>query len=194
MESLLYITAPLDNKQIKMIVPDNKSPQQIWEDIKQIILKIKTNSNKITYLDLANKLWDIYYLWLDMDLPNKKYQYYVDLIFEPSVIQMVAYNHVNYDKRIECFRERYIINTKNEGNCIDDFIRRGIEPLLDNINDLKESIKSRKEERILSTEYHNTWCYEKDFTQISLIKKQAEKIIENCNKHLERISEFYTRL
>lgn len=194
MESLLHITAPLDNKQIKMIVPDNKSPQQIWDDIKQIILKLKVNTNKLTYSDLANKLWDIYYLWLDMDLPNKKYQYYIELIFEPSVIQMVAYNHVNYDKRIECFHERYIINTKNEGNCIDDFIKRGIEPLLDNINDLKESIKSRKEERILSTEYHNTWCYEKDFTQISLIKKQAEKIIENCNKHLERISEFYTRL
>lgn len=194
MESLLHITSPLDNKQIKMIVPDNKSLQQIWDDIKQIILKLKANSNKLTYLDLSNKLWDIYYLWLDMDLPNKKYQYYIELIFEPSVIQMIAYNHVNYDKRIECFRERYIINNKNEGNCIDDFIKRGIEPLLDNINDLKESIKSRKEERILSTEYHNTWCYEKDFTQISLIKKQAEKIIENCNKHLERISEFYTKL
>ena len=107
---------------------------------------------------------------------------------------MIGYNHVNYDKRIECFRERYIINDKNEGNCIDDFIRRGIEPLMDNINDLKESIKSRKEDRIFSVEYHNTWCYEKDFTQISLIKKQAEKIIENCNKHLERISEFYTKL
>ena len=190
MESLLHIIAPLENEQVKMIVPDNKSPQQIWDDIKNCVSKLKV----MTYYELANRLWDNYYLWLDMDLPDKKYQYYIELVFEPSVILMIAYNHVNYDKRIECFRERYIINNKNEGNCIDDFIRRGIEPLLDNINDLKESIKSRKEDRIFSVEYHNTWCYEKDFTQISLIKKQEEKIIENCNKHLERISEFYTKL
>ena len=107
---------------------------------------------------------------------------------------MIAYHKGNKDQDITCFNERYIINPRtNEGNCIDDFIRRGVEPLLSNINDLKESIKSRVKEREISTSYHTTGCYERDFTEISLIKKQAEKIIENCNKHLERISEFYTR-
>ena len=91
-------------------------------------------------------------------------------------------------------KNRPIINPEiNEGNCIDDFIRRGVEPLVENINDLKESIKSRVKEREISISYHTTGCFERDFTEISLIKKQAEKIIENCNKHLERISEFYTR-
>ena len=100
----------------------------------------------------------------------------------------------NIDQKIICFTDRYIINPEiNEGNCIDDFIRRGVEPLVENINDLKESIKSRVKEREISISYHTTGCFERDFTEISLIKKQAEKIIENCNKHLERISEFYTR-
>ena len=190
MESLLHIISPLDNKQVKMIVPDNKSIKEIWDDIKNYVSNLKV----ITYSELANRLWDNYYLWLDMDLPDKKYQYYIELIIEPTIIQITAYNNVNYDKRIECFHERYILNDNNEGNCIDDFIRRGIEPLMDNINELKESIKSRLPERQISIEYHKTGCYEKDFAQIMLIKKQAEKIISNCNKHLERISEFYTRL
>ena len=155
----------------------NGKPQLVWDNIKTIIKSFKDNDEEIppTY--------------------DKSYNYYIDILYDNSIIKIIAYNHVNIDQKIICFADRYIINPEiNEGNCIDDFIRRGVEPLVENINDLKESIKSRVKEREISISYHTTGCFERDFTEISLIKKQAEKIIENCNKHLERISEFYTRL
>ena len=41
--------------------------------------------------------------------------------------------------------------------------------------------------------YKNEEAFFPDFQKSEDLKIQAEKIIENCNKHLERISEFYTR-
>lgn len=169
-------------------------PQLVWDNIKTIIESFKLNDEEIDFDSLVKELltYDDY-----EEIPAtyiQSYNYYIDILYEDSIIKMTAYHKGNKDQDITCFNERYIINPKtNEGNCIDDFIRRGVEPLLSNINDLKESIKSRVKEREISVSYHTTGCYEKDFTEISLIKKQAEKIIENCNKHLERISEFYTR-
>ena len=143
---------------------------------------------------LKNHGFDIDYYEEIPSVYNQFYNYYIYILYDNSIIKIIAYNHVNIDQKIICFTDRYIINPEiNEGNCIDDFIRRGVEPLVENINDLKESIKSRVKEREISISYHTTGCFERDFTEISLIKKQAEKIIENCNKHLERISEFYTR-
>ena len=169
-------------------------PQLVWDNIKTIIESFKLNDEEIDFDSLVKEIltYDDYeeipYTYVQL------YNYYIDILYEDSIIKMIAYHHGNVDQKIICFNERYIINPKtNEGNCIDDFIRRGVEPLLDNIVDLKESIKSRVSDREITTSYHTTGCYEKDFTEISLIKKQAQKIIDNCNKHLERISEFYTR-
>lgn len=173
----------------------NGCPQLVWDNLKTIIKSFKDNDEEICFDTLITELIDIDdYEEIPSSHNIMYYNYYIDILYDDSIIRIIAYNHVNIDKQIICFTDRYIINPKtNEGNCIDDFIRRGIEPLLSNINDLKESIKSRVKDREISTSYHTTWCYERDFTEISLIKKQAEKIIENCNKHLERISEFYTR-
>jgi len=126
---------------------------------------------------------------------DDKIGYEIELYYAPTIITMVAYNMVNKEQGIDCFRKSYIFDCKkNEGNCIDDFINRGVDPLLNNINELKAQIINRRQDRISEIEYHNTFCYEKDFAQISLIKKIAEKLAENCNKHLERISEFYTEI
>lgn len=172
----------------------NGKPQLVWDNIKTIIKSFKDNDEEIDFHSLVNEL--LYFDDYEEIQPtyDKSYNYYIDILYDNSIIKIIAYNHVNIDQKIICFTDRYIINPEiNEGNCIDDFIRRGVEPLVENINDLKESIKSRVKEREISISYHTTGCFERDFTEISLIKKQAEKIIENCNKHLERISEFYTR-
>ena len=122
------------------------------------------------------------------------YLYVMEIEYEKTIIDCKVYHREYYDKGITCYCDRYIYNVNNEGNCIEDFIRRGVESRVDIINELVEDIKSRLEQRQMTNEYHNTACYEKDFTQISLIKLQAQKILENCNKQLDRISEKYTKL
>lgn len=172
----------------------NGKPQLVWDNIKTIIKSFKDNDEEIDLDSLIHELLNIDDYKEIPPTYDKSYNYYIDILYDNSIIKIIAYNHVNIDQKIICFTDRYIINPEiNEGNCIDDFIRRGVEPLVENINDLKESIKSRVKEREISISYHSTGCFERDFTEISLIKKQAKKIIENCNKHLERISEFYTR-
>ena len=172
----------------------NGKPQLVWDNIKTIIKSFKDNNEEIDLDSLIHELLNIDDYEEIPSVYNQFYNYYIYILYDNSIIKIIAYNHVNIDQKIICFTDRYIINSEiNEGNCIDDFIRRGVEPLVENINDLKESIKSRVKEREISISYHSTGCFERDFTEISLIKKQAEKIIENCNKHLERISEFYTR-
>ena len=172
----------------------NGKPQLVWDNIKTIIKSFKDNDEEIDLDSLIHELLNIDDYEEIPSVYNQFYNYYIYILYDNSIIKIIAYNHVNIDQKIICFTDRYIINPEiNEGNCIDDFIRRGVEPLVENINDLKESIKSRVKEREISISYHTTGCFERDFTEISLIKKQAEKIIENCNKHLERISEFYTR-
>lgn len=172
----------------------NGKPQLVWDNIKTIIKSFKDNGEEIDLDSLIHELLNIDDYEEIPSVYNQFYNYYIYILYDNSIIKIIAYNHVNIDQKIICFTDRYIIKPEiNEGNCIDDFIRRGVEPLVENINDLKESIKSRVKEREISISYHTTGCYERDFTEISLIKKQAEKIIENCNKHLERISEFYTR-
>ena len=172
----------------------NGKPQLVWDNIKTIIKSFKDNNEEIDLDSLIHELLNIDDYEEIPSVYNQFYNYYIYILYDNSIIKIIAYNHVNIDQKIICFTDRYIINPEiNEGNCIDDFIRRGVEPLVENINDLKESIKSRVKEREISISYHSSGCFERDFTEISLIKKQAEKIIENCNKHLERISEFYTR-
>lgn len=196
MKSILTIYRPYDKDKSCLIVNnliecDNLGePHFVWKDIQLVIKEIKTD---FTYENFIKRLLSFNNYSEEIENGKDWIDYYIDIFYEDTIIEIIAYNKVNYNQQIECFKERYVINSNNEGNCIDDFIRRGIEPCLENIEQLKKSIEERLPERQMSISYHNTWCYEKDFAQISLIKKQAEKIVENCNKHLERIAEFYTR-
>lgn len=124
-----------------------------------------------------------------------KYDYILEIDWEQTIMYVHAHHKGNYEQDIMCFIDRYITDTKNnEGNCIDDFILRGVDSRIGVIHELMEDILSRLNQRQVAIEYHNTGCYEKDFTQIALIKKQAQIIVDNCNKQLERIADNYTKL
>jgi len=181
-------------------------PEDIWADIVQRIKEIKsgewdgqwnTNNPKLTPAHLIDSLtyFDGYEYWDPCKTEVlSDIQYYIYVDYYDSIITFKAYHTGNKEQGIICYENRYVINENNEGNCIDRFIKVGVEPQIENIQDLVKSIKNRLPERQIATEYHSTWCYERDFTEISLIKKFAQKIVENCDKHLERISEFYTKL
>ena len=122
----------------------NGKPQLVWDNIKTIIKSFKDNDEEIDLDSLIHELLNIDDYEEIPPTYDKSYNYYIDILYDNSIIKIIAYNHVNIDQKIICFTDRYIINPEiNEGNCIDDFIRRGVEPLVENINDLKESIKSR---------------------------------------------------
>ena len=89
----------------------------------------------------------------------------------------------------------YIINRNlSESINVDDFIKKDIFPLLKNINQFAKDIESRIDKRTNILDYYQTYCRELDFTQISLIKTLCQKIIDNCNKQLEGMSEKYTKI
>lgn len=81
-----------------------------------------------------------------------------------------------------------------KGNCIDRFIERRLNKSLNNIMVLRLNIKNRKYIRSVNSNYFSTGCYEKDFSDIRKIKEEAELLVTNCNKFLERISEQYSKL
>lgn len=174
-------------------------PENVWKDIVQRIKEIKNGEwddkwdNKLTLEHLIDSLMYFYEYYPYNEIIND-IEYFIYVDYCDTIITLKAYHTGDKESEIVCYENRYVIDDKNEGNCIDDFIKRGVEPQIANINDLVNSIKDRLPERQITIEYHRTGCYERDFTQISLIKKFAQKIVDNCDKHLERISEFYTRL
>lgn len=176
-------------------------PESIWKNIVQRIKEIKNGewvdkwaNNKLTFEHLIASLMHFHEYYPDNNELINDIEYFIYVDYYETIITLKAYLAGDKESGIVCYENRYVIDDKNEGNCIDDFIKRGIEPQIANINDLVNSIKDRLSERQIAIEYHNTGCYERDFTQISLIKKFAQKIVDNCDKHLERISEFYTKL
>lgn len=90
--------------------------------------------------------------------------------------------------------KKIIINRNSGGNCIDDFIDRGVYPIIESIERFCNDINRRIDKRTNNNEYHQTSCYEYDFRQIVNIKQLAEKLIRNCDKQLEAISEKYTKI
>ena len=80
-----------------------------------------------------------------------------------------------------------------EGNCIDKFLEKRVNPSLDNLINLKSLINNRIEERFNTNDYFNTGCYENDFSDIRKLRDEAYKLTKECNKFLERISEQYSK-
>lgn len=81
-----------------------------------------------------------------------------------------------------------------KGNCVDRFISKKVNLFLDNIKLSIFNIKSRNYVRSINPNYFDTGCYEKDFNDIIKIRDNAQLLVENCNKFLERISEQYSKL
>ena len=190
MKSLIVIGS-LSYKSIRIEVSKDGEPEKVWENIILVTEHIINNTNTMfTCVTFVNELLKIdnYVETQEMNINSTDYVIFITL-FKDN-INCRAFN----ENKIECFRKTYLLHPQTDGNCIDDFIKRGIEPLLSDINDLKDSIKSRKDDRIQLIEYHKSHCYEQDFSQINMIKQLAEKMANNCNIHLERITEFYTKL
>jgi len=81
-----------------------------------------------------------------------------------------------------------------EGNCVDKWLKKRFNKPLCNLIHLRYLIRNRIENRSNTNDYFNTGCYEKDFNDIIKIRDEAQLIVENCNKFLERISEQYSKL
>ena len=190
MKSLIVIGS-LSYKSVRIEVSKDGEPEKVWENIILVTKHIINNTNTMfTCITFVNELlkFDNYVETQEMNINSADYIIFITL-FKDN-INCRAFN----ENKVECFRKTYLLQPQTDGNCIDDFIKRGIEPLLSDISDLKDSIKSRKDDRIQLIEYHKSQCYEQDFSQINMIKQLAEKIVNNCNIHLERITEFYTNL
>lgn len=84
--------------------------------------------------------------------------------------------------------------TKIKGNCVDEFIIKGLYGELNSIDYYIHNILDRKKDRINCLDYHQTACYEHDFSSICNIKKCLEKLLSNCNKQIEQMSDKYTKL
>lgn len=80
-----------------------------------------------------------------------------------------------------------------KGNCVDKWISNRLNQSINVFLKLKNHIIWRIEDRN-NNDYFNTLCYEKDFNDIIKIRDEAQLLVENCNKFLERISEQYSKL
>lgn len=79
------------------------------------------------------------------------------------------------------------------GNCVDKFIEKRLNKI-DELVKLRESMHNRINIRSEVIDYFNSICYEQDFTDIRKAKEIAQKLVEDYNKFLERISEQYSKL
>ena len=190
MKSFVVIVNTLTNYTQGFEVDVGGVPDIIWRNVIQAINEITDEAGSLLTFDkLYKRLIEFDGYSNEIEEGDDWIDFEITINYENNSVTMIALNRHG----IECFRKTYVTTTTT-GNCIDDFINRGIEPLLNDISNLKDSIKSRKNNRIRAIEYHKTNCYEQDFGQIVLIKQLAEKIVKNCNTHLERISEFYTKI
>lgn len=81
-----------------------------------------------------------------------------------------------------------------EGNCVDKWIKNRLAKSLINLMYIRRLIRNRIEKRSNINDYFSTGCYEQDFNDIIKIRDEAQLLVENCNKFLERISEQYSKL
>lgn len=156
---------------------------KIFKDINGIIKKYQYNIN-----DMISKITDSFDNTTDES--SIDYMHYIDINDEFGYITYTVVNKHN----VLIDYKKIIINRNNIGNCIDDFIDRGVYPIIESIERFCDDINGRIDERTNNNEYHQTSCYEYDFSQIVKIKQLAEKIIRNCDKQLEAISEKYTKM
>lgn len=157
--------------------------KKISQDIKNII---KNNINNI----------DIIIEEMTKEFSNERLDNTVDYIHYLFVYDTLGYiiYVVNSKDDVLVDYKKIVLNKTNSGNCIDDFIERGVYPNIEAIEKYCDDICMRKFQRMNNNEYHQTSCYEYDFSQIMKIKQIATKIIKNCDRQLEAISEKYTKM
>ncbi len=80
-----------------------------------------------------------------------------------------------------------------KGNCVDKWISNRLNNSINNFIYIRSLLNSRLKQRI-TNDYFNTLCYEQDFNDVIKLRDEAQLLVENCNKFLERISEQYSKL
>ena len=169
-----------------------------YEDIVKKVIEIIEDylvDNKISYIlnpyDIQEK---IYKFKTDEKITEDlDYCHHIKTKKINHIYYSIEYNIYNKNN-ILVFSKQYNIIKKKEGNCFDKFIIKAINPKLYVINQYKTDILRRQKDRNETNEYHSTSCYENDFSQLMKIKKEAEKLVNLCNKELEALSEKYTKL
>lgn len=172
--------------------------------MKKYLIQILDDDDSIKY---AQSDVDIKELWkqikesgvktlqyIDEPTSKQKYNNFVKLFVYDTYITIYGYDMDASGKYVLQFFDKYILEHTKVGNCIDDFIERGVESRMYVINNYINNIKDRVSERQQTNTYHNTGCYEKDFSQIMQIKAEAQKIVDNCTIQLQKLSEKYTKL
>ena len=124
-------------------------------------------------------------------------------VYKDSISKMIIVNeettiHIKIDlynfKSLILYKTKIWDLSENTGNCIDRFLRNKLNSSIEFIKKSYSQIKLRYNKRISNDQYHQTDCYEKDYLQLCLIRDEAKKIVENCNKKLILLSEKYTKI
>lgn len=117
-----------------------------------------------------------------------RYHYFVYISIENNIANITVTN----DKYsyIYAFKQ-VVINDRYAGNCVTDFINRGIQPIIAEISKYSEDIGSRHENRIQESDYGGSYLYTEDFTQILKIKNLVTKMLTLCNKELQNLTDNY---
>lgn len=181
-----------ENEQGKFfLVKEYESPQQIWLDVANIVsLFVNQNiehSFDILYNDLCKRFKEIEY-------ENELHKYVLDVCYKKDRIKYQLLKIESSGLMLHLCNSSRVIIKKNEGNCVDTFLEKGVKGIIDSIKEYVLDIESRKAQRSSSLEYHQTLCYEQDFNRISMINLLAEKLSKNCKTQLEKISEKYTKI
>lgn len=162
----------------------------ICDNIKEIY-----NSNKNCFIEFNKQITNNYINIIDSvsenDTYSNKYNTFINIDIYYDYFMYNVYN--KFGTLIES-KMRIINIIPKRGNCIDDFIKRGLKSNLYSLHSFIDNIDSRVVERTNCKEYHQTDCYEKDFSQLCKIRNILDKMIKNCNKQIEKISEEYTKI
>lgn len=170
---------------------------QVESDVKNSLNKLRNSNNLISVDALRGELLYTgnYSTYVSRSIDLDKYDYIVACTFKEDKVWVRSYYYdADSGREIDNYAFTFVHKKIAKGNCVDDFLERGVKHLVDSINDYVRDIESRQNERESTNEYHNSACYELDFNRVCMIKMMAEKIVNNCSTHLERITENYTKL
>lgn len=168
---------------------------QVESGVKNILNKLLDENKPINVDTLRGELLYTgnYSTYVSRSIDLDKYDYIVACTFKEDKVWVRSYYYDGDSGReIDNYVFTFVYKKPVEGNCVDDFLERGVKHLVDSINAYVKDIESRKDERVSATEYRNSICYELDFNRVCMIKMLAEKIAKNCSTHLEKISENYS--
>ena len=162
---------------------------EVWD---KLIESMKNYSN--IFINFKEKVKPI----LDTINIDDIYSKYKDSISKLITVSEQTTIHIKINlynfKSLVLYKTKVWDLSEHTGNCVDRFLRNKLNSSIEFIKRSYHQIKLRSYERDNTNQYHQTDCYEKDYLQLCLIRNEAKKIVENCNKKLILLSEKYTKI